>query len=168
MPENCKYDLFQVKFLPKWGKSTDHDENVSNWKGSQDTPTSQIANYSSHAFKENCQRHQIWPVSPSQNDAKKGKWTDHDQNLISSEGGQDTSACQSSGHSSLAFSRKCLEVANFARFTKSKWCQSEENQQMMTQILSALKWSGYISMSNFRPFKVTAIKIQVCGSYHKH
>ena len=41
---------------------------------------------------------------------KKGKSTDHDQNSISSEGGQDTLACQSSGHSSLAFSRKCPEV----------------------------------------------------------
>ena len=99
---------------------------------------------------------------------KWGKSTDHGQNLISSEGCQDTSACQSSGHSSLLFSRKCPEVANLACFTKSKWCQNEENQQMMTKIYSVLSWSEYISMSNFRPFKLTAIKTQVCGSYHKH
>ena len=45
-----------------------------------------------------------------------------DQNEISSEGGQDTSAWQISAHSSLAFSRKCLEIANFTCFTKSKCC----------------------------------------------
>ena len=39
---------------------------------------------------------------------------------------------------------------------------------MITKIQSFLKWSGYTSMSNCRPFKVTAIKTQVCGSYHKH
>ena len=65
---------------------------------------------------------------------KWGKSTDHDQNLISSDGGQDTSACQSSGHSSFVFSRKCLEVANLACFTKPKRCQNEQNQQIMTKI----------------------------------
>ena len=111
--------------------------------------------------EENCQRPQIWPLSLSQNEAKnkKGKSTDHDQNLISSEGGQDTSACQSSGHSSLG-SPENVWSWNLVCFTKSKWCQNEENQQMMTKILSALKWSGYISMSNFGPFKVTAIKLR--------
>ena len=142
MPENCNYDLFhEVKFLPKWGKSTDYDQNVNSWKGSQDTWTCQIAR--SHAFRRKlpetsnltCFTNYI-----SQNDAKNGKLTDHDQNLTSSEGGQDTSVCQSSGHSSLAFSSKCPEVANLACFTQSKWCQNEENQQMMTQIYQL--WSG--------------------------
>ena len=41
---------------------------------------------------------------------------------------------KSSGHSSLVFSKKCPEVANLTCFTKSKWCQNEESQQMMTKI----------------------------------
>ena len=45
------------------------------------------------------------------------KSTDHGQNVISSQGGQDTSACQSAGPSSFAFSRKYLEVASLACFT---------------------------------------------------
>ena len=69
---------------------------------------------------------------------KWGKSPDHDQNF-SSEGGQHTPACQRSGHSSLAFSRKCPEFANLACFTKSKGCQNEENQQRMTEIQSVLK-----------------------------
>ena len=43
-----------------------------------------------------------------------------DPELISSEGGQDTSARQISGHSLHVFSRKCLETPNLTRFTKSK------------------------------------------------
>ena len=65
---------------------------------------------------------------------KCGKSTDSDQNLISSEGDQDTWAYQSSGHSSLALSRKCLEVTNLTCFTMSKCCQNGENQQKMTKI----------------------------------
>ena len=60
---------------------------------------------------------------------KGGKSTDHDWNLNSSEGGQNTPACQISGHSFHTFSRKCPETSNFTGFTKSKWCQKEENQQ---------------------------------------
>ena len=91
--------------------------------------------------EENYQRPQIWPVSQSQNDAKKGKSTDHDQNLISSEGGQDTSACQSSGQSSLAFSRKCPEVANLACFTKSALYQLWSGQDTSAcQISGHSKW----------------------------
>ena len=41
---------------------------------------------------------------------KVGKSTDHNPNLFSSEGGQDTSAYQIPGHSSHAFSRKCPEI----------------------------------------------------------
>ena len=48
---------------------------------------------------ENRQKPQIWPLSLSQNDAKMRKTTDHGLNLIGSESGPDTSACQISGHS---------------------------------------------------------------------
>ena len=39
------------------------------------------------------------------------KSTDRDYKLMSSEGGQDTSACKISGHSLHAFSGKCLETS---------------------------------------------------------
>ena len=48
---------------------------------------------------------------PCQNSAKIRKSTDHGHKLISSEDGQDTSACQISGHSLLAFSGKCPETS---------------------------------------------------------
>ena len=44
---------------------------------------------------------------------KYGKSTNLDQNQTSSECGQDTSACQISGHSFQAFSRDCLETQNW-------------------------------------------------------
>ena len=68
---------------------------------------------------------------------KWGKSTDHDQNLISFEGGQDTWAYQLSGHSSHA--RKCQETSNLTSFTKSKWQQNEENQQTDAIIKLVLK-----------------------------
>ena len=70
---------------------------------------------------------------------KGGKSTDRDHNLISSEGGQDTSACKISGHSLHAFSGKCPETPDLTRFTKSKWRQKEENQQTVTIIYPVLK-----------------------------
>ena len=70
---------------------------------------------------------------------KAGKSTDHDQHLISIEGGQDTPACQIAGCSLHAFSGKCPEIPNLARFTKSKWHQKEENQQTMIKISSDWK-----------------------------
>ena len=48
------------------------------------------------------------------------KLTGHDHNLVSSEGGQDTSVSKISGHSLHVFSRKCPETQNLTRFTKSK------------------------------------------------
>ena len=47
------------------------------------------------------------------------KATDHNHKLISSEGGQDTSACKIWAHSPHAFSRKCPKTTNLTRFTKS-------------------------------------------------
>ena len=42
---------------------------------------------------------------------KGGKSTDHDHNLVSSEGAQDTSTCKISDHSLHAFSGKCPETS---------------------------------------------------------
>ena len=67
------------------------------------------------------------------------KSTDRDPEQISSEGGQDTSACKISGHSLHAFSRKCPETPNLTRFTKSKYCQNYKSQQTVTQNQSVLK-----------------------------
>ena len=44
------------------------------------------------------------------------KSTDRDHELISSEGGQDTSACQISGHFLHAFSEKCSKTQKFDPF----------------------------------------------------
>ena len=68
----------------------------------------------------NARKPQIWPVSLSQNSAKIKKSTDPDNELISSNGGQDTSSCKISGHFLHAFSGKCPETPNLTRFTKSK------------------------------------------------
>ena len=51
---------------------------------------------------------------------KLDKSKDNDPNLISSEDGQDTSACKISGYSLYVFSRKCPETLNLTLFTKSK------------------------------------------------
>ena len=75
----------------------------------------------------------------------------HDQNLTSSEGDQDTSACQISGHSSHAFSGKCPEMYNF---TKSKCCQKlgKWTDLAWPKSNQFWRWSGYISMSKYGPF----------------
>ena len=52
--------------------------------------------------------------------SKLQKPTDRNPELISSEGGQDTSAYKISGHFLHAFSRKCSETQNSTHFTKSK------------------------------------------------
>ena len=78
------------------------------------------------------------------------KIRERDQNLISSEG-QDTLACRISGYFSHAFSRKYPETVKLTYFMKSKYCQNEENQQILTKNLNQFwRWSGYISMPNFR------------------
>ena len=53
------------------------------------------------------------------------KSTDRNHKLISSEGGQDTSAYKISAYSLYAFFGKCPETPNLTRFTKSKRHQKE-------------------------------------------
>ena len=100
-----------VKFLPKWGKSTGNDQNVINWKGSQDTSTCQIASHSSHAF-----------------------W------------------------------RKLPETPNLTCFTKSKWCQKRKINRPWPKFNKFWRWSGYISMTKFRPFLHCVLQ-KMSGSY---
>ena len=59
----------------------------------------------------NARKPQIWPVSLSQNSANIRKTNRPWPELISSKGGQDTSACKISGHSLHAFSGKCPETS---------------------------------------------------------
>ena len=66
----------------------------------------------------NARKPQIWPVSLSQIVPKLQKSTDRDSELISSEGGQDTSSCIISRNFLHAFSGKCPGTPNLTRFTK--------------------------------------------------
>ena len=65
---------------------------------------------------------------------KGGKSTDREHNLITSKGGQDTSAFKIAGHSQYKLAGNCLEIQNLAHFTTLKWHQKEENEQTMTII----------------------------------
>ena len=67
---------------------------------------------------ENAQKPQIWPVSLSQIVLKLEKSTNYNQNLISFEGAQDTSAYKISAHFLKGFSRKCPETPNLTHLTK--------------------------------------------------
>ena len=64
---------------------------------------------------------------------KLGKSTDHDQNLIISEGCRNIQTCQIAGHSSRV-PNKMSEIANLICFTKLRSHHNEENQQTMIKI----------------------------------
>ena len=100
----------------------------------------------------NAKKPKILPISLSQSATKGGKSTDHDQNLISSEGVQDTSGCKILGYCLHAFSGKCPETPNSTQFTKSKWHQKEQNRKQWPKSNQFWRWSGYISRQNFRLF----------------
>ena len=81
------------------------------------------------------------------------KSPDRNHNLISSEGGQDTAPYYISGHSLHVCSRKCPETPNLTRFTKSKLCQNHKNSNRPWPWTNQFwRWSRYISMQNFRTF----------------
>ena len=71
--------------------------------------------------------------------SKSGISTGHDQNLITPESGQDTSACLIQRHFFHAFYIKCLKTTNFTCFIKSKSSQNEENQQSVTKVQPVLE-----------------------------
>ena len=71
MSTKLKFDLFHwVKEVPKWGKSTDHDQNLISFEGGQDTWAYQLSGHSFHALSR---KPQIWPVSLSQSGNKMRK-----------------------------------------------------------------------------------------------
>ena len=83
---------------------------MDRWKeGGQDTSACKIAGHLLHAFSRKFRgTPNLTRLNVASNE---GKSTDHDHNLISSEGGQDTSASKNSGHSLHAFSGKCPETS---------------------------------------------------------
>ena len=112
---------------------------------------------------------QIWAVSLVKIVTKLQKSTDHDPELISTEGGQDTSACKISGHSLHAF----FEIHQRAKFQAISSIRSPGNARKpqiwpvsLSQNSAKIRkmnrpwpltnqfwrWSRYISMQNFRPF----------------
>ena len=138
---------------PKLGKFKRPWPKCNQFQRCQDISAHQILGHSFHALLRKSPKPQIWPVSLSQMVPRWGQSTDRDQNLISSEGGQDIWTCQISGHSSHAFWRNCLEAANLTCFTKSKCHQNVENQQTMSK--SALKVVR--KHVKFQAIQVTAI-----------
>ena len=122
-------DTERRKISIPWPKS-----NHQFWKWSGCISMQNFRLFPQCILREMTGNHKIWPVSLSKKVSKLNKSTDWDYNLINSEGGQDTSACKISGHSLHALSGKCLETTYLNRFTKSKWCQEMENQQIMTKI----------------------------------
>ena len=98
----------------KLGKSTKRDWNLVSSESGQDTSACQMLCYSFHAFSSECAgTSNSTRLRKSEVVLKCGKWTNCDQNVISSEGGQDTSAYQIPGHSLHAFSWECRETPNF-------------------------------------------------------
>ena len=96
----------------------------------------------------------------SGHDQKIRKLTECEQNLISSEGSQHTSACQISDHSSHALSRKYLETPNLTCFAGSKCLRMSKINRPWPKSNHPWRWWGYISMSSFRPpFPCVLLKI---------
>ena len=94
MPRNPKYDQFQ----PKGHHNEENPQSMTKMPGNP----------------------KFYPFHLVKIASKLEKSTNCSHNLISSESGQDTSACKISGHFLNGFSRKCLETPNLTRFTKSK------------------------------------------------
>ena len=83
---------------PKKGNSTERDQNVISSEGDQDTSSCQnFRPFLLCVLKKMSGSCKFGLLS--QNDSKMRKIKDDDPNLISSEGGQDTSACKILGHS---------------------------------------------------------------------
>ena len=94
MPRNANYDQFQ----PKGHHNEDNPQSMTKMPGNPKFDPFHLVKIAPNLEK-----------SPDRN-----------HKLISSESGQDTSACNISGHFLHVFSRKCPETPNLTRFTKSK------------------------------------------------
>ena len=108
-----------VKIMPKSGKSTGYDQNS---RVCQYTTKCQISSYSLHALPTK------WPESP---------------NLISSEGGQDTSVYQIS-RQTLPVLQKMHGNPNFDIFHRSKNSYQIRRKKIGSEYI-------YISTSNLKP-----------------
>ena len=143
MPGNPKYDQFhKVKGAPKLGKSTEHDQNLIISEGGQEwgyISKPKLGPFLPCVLKKRCRNLAFDQFHNTKMAPKRGKSTDCNQNLISSEGGQDTSACQNSGHFSHAFSRKRHRNLKFDQFHYAKVAPKKENQQTVTKISSVRK-----------------------------
>ena len=81
-----------------------------------------------------------------------GKSTERDQNRISSEGGQDSSACKISGYSLHAFSGKCPETLIWPVSLSQSDTKSRKINWPWPKFHPFWRWSGYVSMQNFTLF----------------
>ena len=98
--------------VPKLEKATDRKHKLISSEGGQNTSAYKISAHSLHVFSRKCPEiPNLTRFTKSKWRQKEGKWTDCDHNLISSEGGHDTSACKISGRSLHAFSSQCPETS---------------------------------------------------------
>ena len=93
--ETPNLTCFKVKMASKWGISTDRDQNVICSEDGQNTPKCQIRGHSSLVLSRKYPKiaNLACFTKSKCRPAKWGKSTDDDQNLISSQGGQNKSAC---------------------------------------------------------------------------
>ena len=112
-----KFEPFhEVKIVPKLEKSTNCDNNLLSSEDAQDATLACICQaISFKGSPGNAWKPQIWPIKLTKA-PKLDKSTDHDPNLISSEGGQDKSACKFAGHSLHVFFEKWYGNPKFDPF----------------------------------------------------
>ena len=86
---------------------------------------------------------------------KGGKSTDHDHNIISSEGAQDTSTCKISDHSLQAFSGKCPETSPDGR-TDGQTCACRK----MVTVGRMDQWTHVQVKRGYFTITITETKVQ--------
>ena len=89
------------------------------------------------------------------------KWgisTYRDQNIIYSEGGQNKSTCKLGGIPPLCSQENAQKSQIWPVSLSQNSAKMGKINRRLPKSNQFSRWSGYISMSNFRPFKVTAIK----------
>ena len=123
MPRNPKYDQFQ-------SKGHHNEENPLSTTKMPGNP--KFERWSGYTSMQNFRPFPLCILWEMTGNAKFGpfhevkiapkleKSLNCDDNLSSSEGGQDTSACKISGHFLMGLSRKCPETPNLTCFTRSK------------------------------------------------
>ena len=142
LPRNPKYDQFHwkghrykenpesiTKMTGKphiWPVSLRHNSANSRKISNQDPKVIKIHQHAKYqgistmVLQEMSGNLKFDPVFLVKIEPKLQKSTNHNHNLVSTECGQQTSACNILGHSLHAFSEKCLETPNLTHFIKSK------------------------------------------------